>query len=576
MDALHEIAWLFILIAAICALIIVSDLCLRPAQPLWIMNLVWPLTALYGGPLALVLYCQMGRGQDPRPETSVALGTFCAGAGCVIGNVLAEMLLPFVHFSVEGSALLGEWTLQGIGACVGAILFRYAADIPRRSVVKALQTGILQSVAWQVGVSGGMAIAILLIFKQSLGVGDPVFWWMMQLAAALGFCVAYPVNWLYLYMMKQPFFTWAAAALLCLTLLSWGVTGHRTIGRIAANHLSPSAKAAVHDLLGSQTLADVSNWADEVRSTPDYKATGPWHYIDLPLGLGYRDFSIKVEGMTEPNAYIALLGMEHDLNDPNASRDQKIVALKFVVHIVEDMHQPMHVSRAEDKGGNTIQVNYDGKGTNLHALWDSKLIDHQGLTDEQMTLSYDHIPPATIKQWQQDPVMQWIWESYQISTKLYAEAAQMKNHTIPDGYYESHLPIVKERIQKAGIRLAGLLNTIFKDYPVDGGPLKGPATDSSTVAAGTSTASDTSQVTICDKVFGGKYFSNSGMTLLNLGGNYPDQKMTIVIKGDDRAKFKDAPETYYDGKKVCVTGRQDMYKGKPEIVVTDPSQIQVN
>ena len=113
--------------------------------------------------------------------------------------------------------------------------------------------------------------------------------------------------------------------------------------------------------------------------------------------------------MTNPNAYIALLGMEHDLGDPNASRDQKIVALKFLVHIVEDMHQPMHVSREEDKGGNTIQVNYDGKGTNLHALWDSKLIDHQGLTDEQMALSYDHIPPTTVKQWQQDPVMQWIW-----------------------------------------------------------------------------------------------------------------------------------------------------------------------
>ena len=175
MDALHEIAWLFILMAAICALIIVADLCLRPAQPRWIMNLVWPVTALYGGPLALVLYCQMGRGQDPRPETSVALGTFCAGAGCVIGNVLAEMLLPFVHFSVEGSPLLGEWTLQGIGACVGAILFRYAADIPHRSMWRSLQTGILQSVAWQVGVSGGMAIAIFLIIRHPLGANDAVF-----------------------------------------------------------------------------------------------------------------------------------------------------------------------------------------------------------------------------------------------------------------------------------------------------------------------------------------------------------------------------------------------------------------
>ena len=82
-------------------------------------------------------------------------------------------------------------------------------------------------------------------------------------------------------------------------LLSWGVTGHRTVGKIAEKHLTPAAKAAVQELLGSESLADVSTWADEVRGQAEYRQTGPWHYINLPLGLNYTEFQQRVEGMSD-------------------------------------------------------------------------------------------------------------------------------------------------------------------------------------------------------------------------------------------------------------------------------------
>lgn len=249
---------------------------------------------------------------------------------------------------------------------------------------------------------------------------------------------------------------------IALVLVSWGKTGHRTIGKLAANHLTPKAQAAVQDLLGNESLADVSSWADEVRGQEEYKKTGSWHFLNLPLGLSYPEFQKTVTAMTDESVYSALMNTEKTLKDPNATKESKIVALKFVVHFVGDLHQPMHISRAEDKGGNTIQLNYEDKGTNLHSLWDTKLLEHQGLTYEQLASKYDNVPAKQIKQWQSDPLMKWIWESYEISSQLYAEVDGMSSRKIDDAYYQKHLPQIEVRIQQAGIRLAGVLNAIYK------------------------------------------------------------------------------------------------------------------
>lgn len=363
-------------------------------------------------------------------------------------------------------------------------------------------------------------------------------------------------------------------------LISWGVTGHRTIGRIAENHLNAKAKAGVQALLGSQTLADVATWADEVRPQPEYRHTAPWHFLNLPLGLSYPEFKSQVENMTQENVYSALKQCEHTLTDEDSSREQRVEALKFIVHFVGDLHQPMHISRAEDKGGNTIQLNYDGQGTNLHSLWDSKLLEHDGLTYEQLAAQYDQATPEQIREWQNDPVIKWIWESYEISSKLYAEVDALNGRSIGDDYYRAHIPIVEKRIEQAGIRLAGLLNHLF-----DGIPAIAPAAVSGDVSgvAGTQASGGGAQAvggnpgdtTFCDVVSGSKVFESSGMILLNLGGEYPNQKMTVVIKAKDRDKFPVSPEVAFMNKKICVKGKVIDYKGKPEIVVTDPAQITV-
>ncbi len=263
--------------------------------------------------------------------------------------------------------------------------------------------------------------------------------------------------------MKVRYLLSVSVVLFSFVLMSWGVTGHRAIAKIAENHLTPKAKTAVYELLGAENLSDVSTWADEVRRNQEYKYTTPWHYINLPLGLTYAQFKEKVESMTDDNVYSALLKQEQLLKDNNTPRDKKIEALKFIVHFVGDLHQPMHISRSEDQGGNTIQLNYDDKGTNLHSLWDSRLIDHQGLNFEQLAAKNDNASAADIEKLQHDPLIRWMWESYEVSSKLYAEVDQMKSRSLDNSYYDEHIQIVNTRIQQGGLRLAGLLNDIFKD-----------------------------------------------------------------------------------------------------------------
>ena len=388
-------------------------------------------------------------------------------------------------------------------------------------------------------------------------------------------------------MKKRQFLFLCTLFVTAVVLISWGVTGHRTIGRIAANHLSPQATAAVRELLGNETLAEASTWADEVRNQPDYKHTGSWHYINLPLGLSEPDFEKTVKGMTQENVYSALLQQEQVLGSTASSKGQKIEALKFIVHFIGDLHQPMHVSREEDKGGNTIQVNYAGAGTNLHALWDSKLLDHLGLDDQQLASTRDHAGAAQVAAWQSDPLIKWIWESYEISSKLYAEVDAMNGRSIDDTYYQAHIQIVEQRIEMAGVRLAGVLNRIFANglaassasgTPGAGGsPVTGTGGTQAIAGSGTAKTIDihdaanhySEYVQVCGKVYGYKALDN--LTLVNLGAAYPDQLLTVVLRGDAKDIYNG-----WDGQTICVSGKVVAYKDKPEIVVTDPKTVVVS
>lgn len=338
----------------------------------------------------------------------------------------------------------------------------------------------------------------------------------------------------------------------------WGFQGHRAVALIAQQHLTAQSQAMVSAYLGSESIADVSTWADEHRSPQ----TAMWHYINLPMGLSCVEFEKAVRS-SENNIYEALINAEKTLQNEKAAPQARIKALKYIIHLVGDAHQPMHVSRKEDKGGNDIQVRFQDKGTNLHALWDSGLISEEGLPESAMAKNYDVATAAEIKTWQSDGIIQWLWESYEISNALYTGVTP--GQKIDKAYYDRYIPVIRRRINMAGIRLAGELNRIFDGQK----PVR--VIEEDVVSANDISLSDIGSyvdqnVTVSGKVYSIKDVKS--MVLVNVGGAYPNQPLTVVLKSAAKALASGI-----EGKEITVTGTVILYKGKPEIIVTDPSKL---
>jgi nuclease S1 len=154
---------------------------------------------------------------------------------------------------------------------------------------------------------------------------------------------------------------------------AWGRLGHRVIAKLAERSLTDRAKAEIKALLEpGESLADCSTWADEVRGKMRY--TAPWHYVDVPLDEPRYDD--KWAGDVSSKGYIVpkIRELKATLKDPSKSVEERRFALRFLVHLVEDLHMPMHVGENHDKGGNTLQVRFFDRGSNLHSVWDTGII----------------------------------------------------------------------------------------------------------------------------------------------------------------------------------------------------------
>ncbi len=242
---------------------------------------------------------------------------------------------------------------------------------------------------------------------------------------------------------------------------AWGRDGHRIVGSIAAKYLTPQAAAAVKDLLGDESLADASTWADEIRRKR--KSTEPLHYADPAPGSD--GFNLERDCPKEGCVVGAIIKYSHVLRDKTASRQERIEALKFVVHFVGDVHQPLHLGRARDKGGNDIKVTFFENRTNLHSLWDSGMIRRtkKGWTEYAAELAANIIPrsPEQLAEWRTlDPVV-WATESHKLAhSNAYAIP---KDGRLGQDYLDKNIPVVNDRLSVAGVRLAALLNVIFDE-----------------------------------------------------------------------------------------------------------------
>jgi hypothetical protein len=210
MSTLRTISNISLAMSGICALIILIDLLSGHKQKMWIMNIVWTVTALYAGPLALIAYYTIGRKSLAKmkmnmPEKpfwqSVVVGTLHCGSGCTLGDLIAEFGLLLFPFAAFGSILFGSWIVDYIIAFLIGIIFQYYAIKPMKNlsvgkaIAAALKADTLSLTFWQIGMYGWMAISTFLIFHQRLHADTVLFWFMMQAGMLLGFLTAYPVNW---------------------------------------------------------------------------------------------------------------------------------------------------------------------------------------------------------------------------------------------------------------------------------------------------------------------------------------------------------------------------------------------
>jgi len=239
----------------------------------------------------------------------------------------------------------------------------------------------------------------------------------------------------------------------------WGVLGHRVVGQVAEAYLTPKAKIEVQKILGSESIAMVSNWADFIKSDSDYQYIYNWHFIDMDSGLTKSQMQAYLQKDTSTDLFTKTNFLISELKNKHLSRDKKHMYLKLLIHFVGDIHQPFHAGRHGDLGGNKIKLTWFSTPTNLHAVWDEQLINFQQLSYTEYTIAINHTTTKQRLDWQKQPISEWIIESHQIAERLYGEVTPEQKLSYRYNY--DNIQILNERLLKAGVRLAGLLNQLF-------------------------------------------------------------------------------------------------------------------
>ena len=249
-----------------------------------------------------------------------------------------------------------------------------------------------------------------------------------------------------------------AACSICLlpsATAAWGPKAHRIIAIVAWNQLSHDTKQRVEELLGKSKdptgpLTAVSTWADLQRvSNPKTRA---WHFVEIPLN--YESY-VRSRDCRDDNCVIEKISHFKKQLQYGKTRQERIDALKYLVHLVGDLHQPLHVADNYDAGGNRVQVTFFGKISNLHNVWDSDMIDRTGLSEDGYRKKLEAaLPPRG------DPIEGWGNESHLIARK-YAYVLPL-DRALGNAYYKTNLPILDRQLARAGVRLAQLLEEALK------------------------------------------------------------------------------------------------------------------
>jgi hypothetical protein len=266
-----------------------------------------------------------------------------------------------------------------------------------------------------------------------------------------------------------------AIATCCLTpanVAAWGPEGHVIVAKIAELNLKPETRKAISKLLGNIPISDrrIANFADFVKRNPDYPEylkSAPWHYINIPAGEKYDK---ERDGNDGHNVIAKIEEFKKTLASKDSKAENRLEALLFLVHLVGDLHQPLHCADRKDEGGNKLKVKFLGHGgihLNLHSAWDSDLVKAgmKRLEPGDYAFRLDGgIEKEDRARWQKGSPEDWANESSEVAAKLvYTDA---KGNPLPrtgtpnldKAYVKRGVGVVEQQLRKGGIRLAKILN----------------------------------------------------------------------------------------------------------------------
>jgi len=235
----------------------------------------------------------------------------------------------------------------------------------------------------------------------------------------------------------------------------WGQNGHRTTAQIAQKHLSKKALKRITKLLDGNTIAVGSTFADEIKSDKAFRGYSKWHYVNIPDGKTYAE----IEKDLEENVVWGIKECINKLQSKDTETKDQQFYLKMLVHLVGDLHQPMHVGRAEDRGGNDIKVEWFGEKSNLHRVWDSNMIDSYDMSFTELSAHAQQLSRSEISKIKEGSAETWASESQSLAKKLYESVEDNRN--LGYRYMYDWFPQLKKQLQKGGIRLAKILNEIY-------------------------------------------------------------------------------------------------------------------
>lgn len=344
----------------------------------------------------------------------------------------------------------------------------------------------------------------------------------------------------------------------------WGPEGHSIVVKLAMQFLKPDVRQNILAILGSMPVDTAANWMDMMRANSDYDFMKPWHYIDFSKEKSYQP-------STDENIVNRLIIVFNELLHKKVLSNEQIkFDLLILMHLMGDLHQPLHTGYDDDLGGNRVAIQYDTLKENLHKFWDEDIIRLNKITFQGCLDLYESYKNGKIDTIEGIHPVLWMKETRSLLAGVY----DYPGFTITDEYIKKNEGIVKRQLLIAGLRLAQMLNKLFVS--------DAPLVNMKELAAKYKDGIDAKdamnyvgkKVTACGRVYGIK--TTDKVTFINVGTPYPKSPLTVVIFAKDRKNFSGNIEELFANKNICIKGEIVLYEGKTEIIITTAEDIILN